>query len=163
MSKDKEWDKTYDWFWEGNVQNRIKEYMKRKEGFKIVHVSNPMTKEQGPDILAKRKIDNGSLERRQVSVKGYPSDKYVEGKKKGKKKRTRPPIQARHWFAEALFELILAKSEDQNLQIALGFPNFKVYLNLLNKIKWFRNKIGLFCYIVTEKGQVKLIKPDESI
>lgn len=158
-----EWDKTQDWFWEGNVQERIIEYMKRNEGFRIDQSADPTTKERGPDILAKRRLSDGSFEKRRVAVKGYPSDKYVEGQRKGQKKRTNPPTQARHWFSEALLELILAKSDDEDLQIALGFPNFKVYTNLVNRIRWLREKMELFCYIVTEDGQVRLFKPNEGV
>jgi hypothetical protein len=30
MVNEKKWEKTQDWFWEGNVQNRIIEYMTKK-------------------------------------------------------------------------------------------------------------------------------------
>ena len=29
------WNKTQDWFWEGNIQNKIADYMQNKEGVKI--------------------------------------------------------------------------------------------------------------------------------
>ena len=163
MTNGKEWDKTQDWFWEGNVQNRIIEYMKEVEGFKIVKEADPLSKERGPDILAERRLNDGSLEIRRVAVKGYPSTRYVEGEKKGKKKRTNPSTQARHWFSEALLELLLAKSDDENLQVALGFPDFKVYTNLIRRIKWLRDKIKFFCYLVNEDGEVKLLEPKQNI
>jgi hypothetical protein len=157
------WEKTYDWFWEGNVQNRIIEYMIKNEGFQIVRCSDTRTKERGPDILAQRRLPNGSLERRRIAVKGYPSEKYVNGLRKGERKRTNPSTQARHWFGEALLELVLAKSKDENIQIALGLPDKKVYRNLLERIKWFREKVGLLCYLVDEHGEVTMYSVGERI
>jgi len=55
----------------------------------------------------------------------------------------------------------LAKSKNEKLQIALGLPDNKVYRNLLDKIKWFRKKVGLLCYLVDEHGEVRMFSPDE--
>jgi len=90
----------------------------------------------------------------------YASDSL--GGKKGQKKRTQSPTQARHWFSEALFELILAKSENQYLEIALGLPKFPSYVNLLNRTKWLRERIGLLCYLASEEGPIEFISPDDS-
>ena len=163
MAKSGKWNKTKDWFWEGNVQLKIADFMREKENFTKIEVADTLKKEQGPDIRAERKTKNGRIEIRQVAVKGYPSKYYTQGKKKGQVKRTSRSTQARHWFAQAILELILAKSRDENLQIALGLPDFKVYRNLINRIKWFRKKVNLLCYLVNEKGEVKLLKPEENI
>lgn len=163
MVNEKKWEKTQDWFWEGNVQNRIIEYMTKNEGFQIIRSADPGKKERGPDIFAQRKLSNGSLERRQVAVKGYPSEKYVDGERKGEKKRANPSTQARHWFGEALLELILAKGDNENLQIALGLPDFPVYANLIKRITWFRKNIRLFYYLVTKDSEVDFLSPDENI
>jgi len=157
MASPVEWDKRHDWFWEGNVQEKIVEYMKNVDKFDVLSESNTFEKTPGPDILAKH-----GDKLRQVSVKGYPSDKYTSdfpGGKKGQKKRTQPPTQARHWFSEALFELILAKSKNQDLETALGLPKFQTYINFVSKMKWLRERIELFCYFVGEDGQVELVPP----
>lgn len=163
MLENNGWDKTKEWFWEGNIQNKIVEYMQNVEHFTRIKVADTLRKEPGPDIKAERKLEDGSVEIRQVAVKGYPSRYYTQGEKKGQVKRTSRSTQARHWFAEAIMELILTKSQDESIQIALGIPDFRVYRKLLNRIKWFREKIGLFCYLVGEKGEVKLLKPEENI
>lgn len=149
------WDKTQDWFWEGNIQEKIANYMENKEKFVIIRKSNTGTKERGPDILAKR---NTVL--RQVAVKGYPSDKYTQdclGGKKGEEKRTDPRLQAKHWLAEAIFEIINARSQNQNLEIALGLPAFQLYKDDIMKLKWFIGKIQLGIYFVDDKGKVELV------
>lgn len=147
-----EWDKTKDWFWEGNIQQKIIEHMKSQEMFKIVKSCD--TKTRGPDILAER---DGIL--RQVEVKGYPSDKFVSGPNEGQKKITNPRLQARHWFAEALLTLMLAKSKDPTLEISLGLPTKERYISLLNNTLWARKIMGLTCYMVDESGNVKLLEP----
>ena len=158
MTVNEKWDKTDDWFWEGNIQERIIRYMKNAEGFHVVESANTAMKTQGPDILAER---HGV--RRRVAVKGYPSDKYVSGNKKGQKKPTNPILQARHWFAEAILELVLARSANPKLEIALGFPTCTRYVNLLNSIRWFRDKMQLYSYLVSENGSVNTFKPEALI
>jgi len=147
-------DKKQKWFWEGNIQQKIASYMVNNENYKILKMANCAAKSRGPDILALRKAIQIH-----VSVKGYPTETYAEdslGGKKGEKKRTRPQVQARHWFAEALFEILLAKCENNNLQIALGFPDFPVYISFLKRIKWLRERLGIRYYLVTEEGEVRV-------
>lgn len=150
------WDKQHDWFWEGNIQKKIVEHLISSK-FEILSEANTYTKNPGPDILARH---NGNI--LQISVKGYPSDKYTgdfPGGRKGQKKRTQPSTQARHWFSEALFELILAKSQKPQLGIALGLPRFQTYVNYVTKIRWLREKVDLLCYFVDSDGKVELILP----
>ena len=148
-----DWDKTEDWFWEGNVQEKIVQYMKDTEGFGIIETSDTRKKKPGPDILGER---NGV--KRHVSVKGFPSKYYTSdfpGGKKGERKRTLSSNQARKWFSQALFQLILAKNDNISIEIALGLPKFETYLNLLKRIEWFREKVNLYCYLVYENGMVE--------
>ncbi|MFH1328840.1 MAG: hypothetical protein ABIH76_08385 [Candidatus Bathyarchaeota archaeon] len=42
----KQWDKTDDWFWEGNVLQRIIEHMQEQEGYSILRVCFPGEKGQ---------------------------------------------------------------------------------------------------------------------
>ncbi|HEB73778.1 hypothetical protein DRN98_00895 [Methanosarcinales archaeon] len=154
----KEWDKTQDWFWEGNIQEKIANYMEITEGFKVTEKANTESKKQGPDIKGEK---DGKY--RIVAIKGYPSDKYTAnfpGGKKGEKKRTNPNTQARHWFSEALVEILLRKCSDPNIEIALGFPYFKVYENLVERITWLRSKVGISCYFVKEAGEVIYLHSD---
>lgn len=153
---DESWSKEHDWFWEGNVQAKIVEHMK-KEGFAIVRQASTLRKERGPDI-----VGNKGMVKRIVAVKGYPSDKYVSGFRKGKKKPTNPILQARHWFAEALLEVILAKSESSDIEIAIGLPKFARYVNLFNRVLWFSKSIGLYLYLVDADNAVSVIKPGET-
>jgi len=151
------WDKKHDWFWEGNVQDKIIDYMKKREGFEIIGRSDTNTRQKGPDILAKKRSVL-----RQVAVKGYPSDKYTQdfpGGKKGEKKRTNPRLQAKHWLAEAIFEVVNAKSENSKFEIALGLPKFQLYQEYIKKLKWIIKQIKLYIYFVDKGGKVELLFP----
>jgi len=145
-----EWSYEIEWFEESNVCRRIKEYLEKK-GYWIMKF-NIDKRAKGHDIIAVK--DSKKLI---VEVKGYPSDKYVRGKKKGQKKPTSPKLQAKHWFAEALLSLIIAKSQSPEVDIALGLLDFEKYRELLDKIRYFRRKFGLICYLVDKYGNVKEI------
>lgn len=154
----KKWNKKQDWFWEGNVQEKIVEYIEKK-GFKITEKANTETKKQGPDIKI---LKGGKYE--VIEVKGYPSDKYAinsPGGKIGETKKTKPRIQARHWFSQALFKIILEKCYDPDIEIALGFPYNEFYKNMIKRIKWLRAKLEIYVYLVKENGEIKHISPTE--
>ena len=145
---EEEWSYEKEWFEEGNVSRKIKEFLE-DNGYTILKF-NIDKRARGHDIEA---IKNG--EKLIVEVKGFPSDRYVKGKKKGQPKRTHPNLQAKHWFAEALLSLIIAKSENPKIKIAIGLPNFKKYRELIDKTGYFRKIFGLTCYWVNEDGTVK--------
>ncbi len=63
-------------------------------------------------------------------------------------------MEAKHWFAEALFYLEVQKSKDPNRKIALGLPLVEIYEKLLNDIEFIKNQLGIICYFVDEKGKV---------
>jgi len=147
-----EWFYEKEWFEETNVARKIKNYL-QKNGYQIIKF-NENKKEKGPDIIAKK--DNIEYI---IEVKGYPSDKYVKGKKKGQKKPTKPDTQAKHWFAEALLQVLLAKSKNPNAVVCMAFPKFQVYERLISRLKYILTKnLGINCYLVDEKGKVKEIK-----
>lgn len=146
-----------EWFHEDNIKQKIANYLVELEGFD----PNPTItygQEQGPDILARK----GKIQRR-VEVKGWPTKTYVRGPKKGRFKPTNPSTQARHWFAEALRDVLLAKGEDEKLEIALGFPMMKTYVDLLNRIEWARRRLEIFCYLVGQDNKVRPFTPKEPI
>lgn len=51
MKKSDEWDKKDDWFWEGNVQNNIIDYLK-SDNYSDIRSVDTESKEKGPDITA---------------------------------------------------------------------------------------------------------------
>ena len=109
---------------------------------------------KGPDIIAKK----GNI-KLIIEVKGYPSDKYVNSKKKGQKKPTKPNTQARHWFAEALLQVLLAKSRNPDTVVCMAFPKFQIYEKLISQLEYIlTKKLGIICYLVDRDGNVTVIK-----
>lgn len=151
------WDKTQDWFWEGNVQKRIVDHL-CSQGYRIVSMADTLLKERGPDILAEK-----NDQRKYIEVKGYPSDKYVAGPKAGEKKPTNPTSQSQMWLSHAILDIARVKSRDPHIEITIGLPRVKRYISLLNELAWFRKQIMLFIMLVSEQGIVEAYKPDDII
>jgi len=153
------WEPQTEWFWEGNVQNKIVEFLKTS-GYVLLKIADTGVKEQGPDILAEK-----DGRRIVVSVKGYPSQLYVSnsGGKKGQPKRTGPSTQARHWFQQAVFDSLLTKSEAPDTEVAVGLPDMSTYTRLLDRISWAREKLGIGCYLVGKEGQVSVLSPGHRV
>ena len=142
-----DWKYEDEWFEEGNISLLIKTFLERN-GYKILRF-NQDKRERGHDIEAAK-----GKELIVVECKGYPSDRYVDGPKKGQKKPTNPKLQSMHWFSDALFHLVIAKSENPKTTIALGLPDKPKYHEYLGKIAYFKEQFGLVCYFVNEDKRV---------
>jgi Holliday junction resolvase-like predicted endonuclease len=146
------YDRSDEWFWEGHIQEKIADYLQDKQGYIIISTSNTNKGEAGPDICAEK-----FNVRLVVEVKGYPSTRYSRnypGGKKGDPKKTKPRKQTGHWFAEAILKIIELKCGHQDWDIALGFPNFKIFKDKVKKIDIFRRNFGIKLYFVNEDGSV---------
>ncbi len=126
------------WFWEGNIQQTLVTYL-AKEGYKIIRVAHTDSRENGRDIEAITP-DGKKL---WVSVKGWPE----------KSSNT----QARHWFSQALFDIILYRDESEDTELALAFPDgFQTYLNLEKRIKWFKDTARFKIFWISEHGSIRI-------
>ena len=126
------------WYWEGNVQHSIVEYLKA-QGFPILSAANTESRQAGKDIEAETKEGSNLW----VTVKGYPE----------KSRNT----QARHWFSQALLDLILYREEDPIAKLGVGLPDgFTTYRNLSNRIGWFRQSVPFSFYWVSKEGSVRV-------
>jgi len=141
------WKKEDDWFWEGNVQEKLAAYLE-EQGYAVT-VTDTLSKSRGVDISALRNSHEMLVE-----VKGYPSKKYVDGSKQGQVKRTPPSLQAHHWFSDALFSVIRRKSKFPKSSVAIGLPEFSRYLDLIEEATWALEKLSIRIFIVTENGEV---------
>ena len=125
------------WNWEGNIQSVIIQYL-CENGYKIVRVANTENREQGKDIEATTPAGKTLW----ISVKGFPE----------KSANT----QARHWFSQALFDMILYKAENHNAQLGIGLPDgVSTYLNLGSRISWFKEACGFNFFWVSQDGKVR--------
>jgi len=125
------------WFWEGKVQACIVEYL-MKNGYQIIHSANTTSRESGKDVEALS--PNGQV--LWITVKGYP--------------RKSEHTQARHWFAESLFDLTLYREQDINAELGIGLPDgFATYRNLASRVTWLKSRMPFQFYWVSENGTVK--------
>lgn len=127
------------WFWEGHVQDKLASHL-RKLGYAIEFLADTATKQQGKDIVAV----SPSGETLWVSVKGYPRGT----------ERTNAGTQSRHWFAHALFDLILWRGQDASVSLALALPDQNTYRRLANRIDWFLSAARACIFWVDEHGTV---------
>jgi hypothetical protein len=81
-----------------------------------------------------------------ISAKGFPVGTV----------KTNPQTQARHWFAHALFDLILWRGEDISVTLALALPKHGTYLKLANRVNWCLSSIGNSIYWADEDSRIKV-------
>jgi len=127
------------WFWEGHVQSAVVDYL-RGAGYQIKSFANTASKEQGKDVIAVAP----SGEMLWISAKGYPVGTI----------KTSPHTQARHWFAQALFDLILLHGEDPSVSLALALPQKETYRRLVSRASWFLSTVRNCIYWVDQAGTV---------
>lgn len=124
------------WYWEGNVQARVVSHL-AKSGYAIRSVADTASREAGKDIVA---VGSNGLEL-WVSVKGYPENSGN--------------VQARHWFSEAIFDLLLYRGQDPEARLALALPAGSItYSNLLPRIAWLKQTMQFQVFWVSEDGSV---------
>lgn len=135
--------KSDNWFWEGNVQSKVINFLVSQK-YHIRSVADTASHQTGIDIMAEK---NGK--KLWVSVKGYPQGT----------ERTNASTQSRHWFKQAIFDIIEYRERDKEALLAVAFPDFPSYRNLSKKITWFQSA-ARFVYIwVKEDGRVEYQKP----
>lgn len=127
------------WYWEGHVQARIVDFLERS-GWIVTAVADTQRKTHGPDIAAQKEASQLV-----VSVKGYPE---AGG-------RTSPSSQARHWFSQAVFDLVCYRQRDTSVRLAVGLPaGFATYRTNLQKVLWLKATMPFDVYWVTESGAI---------
>lgn len=154
----KEWSREDEWFWEGNVQSAVLDYMRNVEEFTILRSGQPDSSEQGLEIVAERQLERLSVHRL-VSVRGWPGQLYTRGSQAGQPRIVRPEITARAWIAQAIFELCLSRGADPDLDLALALPTMAAYIRYLQRLRWFLSAARVTAYLVSQNGQVSVTLP----
>jgi hypothetical protein len=133
-------EKEMSWYWEGNVQSRVIDFLK-SQGYFITRSANTSTHETGKDVEASQ--DGQVL---WVTVKGYP-----EGTSK-----THPSTQAGHWFKQALFDVVAWRGESSTADIVMALPDNENdrYRNLAKKVHWLESVAKFSYYWVHEDGSI---------
>ncbi len=126
------------WYWEGSVQAQLLSWL-RTRGYAIQAVADTAARTAGKDIVA---VDPAGRQL-WVSVKGYP-DKSKH-------------VQARHWFAGAVFDIVLYRNETTAPQLAVAFPDgFTTYHALAARMAALRAAMPFTIYWVAESGEVRV-------
>ncbi len=141
-------NETLPWYWEGNVQARVARFL-IAEAWTITAAADTASRQRGIDLVAVK--GNQTLA---VEVKGYPGTVYAYGPRAGQPKPTKPPLQARHWLAEALMSTLVAAGTGKFTDVAIALPDLPRYRDLLAKIDHAINKLGLRVFLVQEGGGV---------
>lgn len=138
------------WFWEGHVQDALAVHL-TSEGWNVREAADTESKAPGIDLLATK--DHRWLA---IEVKGYPNSTYDHGSKRGQPKPTQPASQARQWFSHALLGMMLLRDKRPDAEIAICFPRYKTYENLIARTKVSFDLLGFGVYFVEETGAVEL-------
>ncbi|RLI05413.1 hypothetical protein DRO22_02765 [Candidatus Bathyarchaeota archaeon] len=148
-------------FCEENILKKVIEYMVNDEQFEVLIKSDFLNEKHKPVILGRK----GNI-LRQVVVVGLPfmlPSIRLSDNRKEKLNDDQLTNLAQVNLSKVIFELISQKSQNEDLEIGLGLPKFQAYLDLLNKIKFLREEMEIYCYLVDENGQVRLILPQENV
>lgn len=93
-----------------------------------------------------------------MEVKGWPSKFYARGEP-GRLKRTNPPTQARHWYAEVLRKCIFLRSTRPDWEIVLAFADYPTYRRLIGGTELSLRLLKLGVYLIHVNGEVEILIP----
>jgi hypothetical protein len=132
--------------------------MRSEEGFTILSTGQPVSGEQGLEIVAERMVDNRPAHRL-VSVRGWPSQLYTKGAMAGQPRSTRPEVIARGWIAQAVLDLALSRGADPDVELSLALPTIAGYIRYLQRLRWFLASARVWSYLVSQEGRVSVTAP----
>ncbi|HEY0070122.1 MAG TPA: hypothetical protein VGE04_09170 [Chloroflexia bacterium] len=155
---EEKWRRSHDWFWEGNLQERVLDYMQNDEGLTILSPGQPTAQESGIEILAEKMV--GDLPAHHlVTVRGWPSSVYTKGKLVGQPRASRPETIAREWMAQAVLDLALNRGADPELSLSIALPTMAGYIRYLQRLRWFLAAARISVYLVSQDGRVTIMAP----
>lgn len=142
-------DAVSEWHWEGNIQAAMVAHL-AGSGWLIRSVADTASRQRGVDIIAER-----GGERMLVEVKGYPSEYYVRGERRGQRKKTPPSLQARVWFSDLVLSSMLNADDDSDASIVLCLPTVPTYRSLAERTDDSLRRLGFRVAWVAEGGSVE--------
>ena len=111
-------------------------------GWRLTQVVDAASTAQGVDVFAQK--DGQEL---WVTVKGYP---------KGTAATHASTQGRRHWFAQALLDVVRYRTQRPDVAIGVGLPDgFTVYLDLAPSVAWLHESAPFVFYWVSEDGSVR--------
>ncbi len=123
------------WFCEENIQKTIIDHL-RSSDYSVKAVDYTTSVGQGVRII----VEDNKKAKIHLFIHGYYGKSIF-------------PRSSR-LFKEAIFDLIVYMRKYRDIQIAIGFPAFRIYTEELRKINWIREILPFRVFWVTEKGAV---------
>lgn len=145
------------WHWEGRIQSALAKHL-LSQGWEMRSLADTESKEQGPDLVVAKGARTLAVE-----VKGFPTDTYEHGARRGEPKPTQPTNQARQWFSHAVLKVLLLRGDHPEREIAACFPEFPTYRNLANRTRSSFEVLGIGIYFVREDGTVDPFVPHREV
>lgn len=142
-------DVTEDWFWEGNVVDKIARHLERG-GWSIIATADTRSKARGIDLHAAKSGKEIILE-----AKGYPSKNYRDPARATEQKPTNPTSQAQQWYSHALLTAMRLQTKYPGAIVALGLPDFPRYRSLFAETQNGLSKLGVSLLFVSQNGEVE--------
>jgi hypothetical protein len=133
-------DNDQPWSWEGNVQAAVVKQLQR-DGYVILFAADTASRQQGKDIEAEK--DGAPL---WVTVKGYPKGTA----------RTQPQTQARHWFKQAIFDVIVWHGMGSGARLGLALPDYPLYRKMAAKVSWLQEATRFTTFWVAQGDTVQV-------
>ena len=128
------------WHWEGNVQAAVVKQLQRVRNMRL---SGLRTRRPTNTVTTSRRGPAGRL---WVTVKGYPVGT----------ESTPPDTQARHWFKDALYDIVDWHGGDSTIRLAIALPDFPIYRKMAEHVSWLQ-EVAQFEFIwVRRWGRVDL-------
>jgi len=144
---------TSEWHHESNIQDLLTAHLEA-DGWIVVERADALMRQQGRDLRLLRQGRYLTIE-----VKGFPSTQYRDPARRSEVKRTNQPTQARQWYSHALLAALTYYSTSDD-DVAIAFPEFSTYTNLLAKTRRALEALGIGVYLVREDGSVnRAIEP----
>lgn len=78
-------------------------------------------------------------------------------------KPTQPTNQARQWFSHALLGMMLLRDKRPDAEIAICFPRYTTYENLVRRTSVSFGLLGFGVYFVNADGAVDLVLPHGAV
>jgi hypothetical protein len=83
--------------------------------------------------------------------------------KRGQAKPTQPTNQARQWFSHALLGMMLLRDKRPDAEIAICFPAFKTYENLVARTQFSLGLLGFGVFVSVVVGVVTLPRAEDQV
>jgi hypothetical protein len=140
------------WYWEGNVQAAVVRHLVH-EGWDVVRVADTASRERGVDVRASR-----SEETMLVEVKGFPSEIYEQGAKRGMP-NPNVNVQARHYFADGVLSGLLLRGDNPDDRVVLALPDKPTFSTLATRCAPSFAALGIELWLVSESGRINDCSP----